>query len=113
MKKIYTHFFPFIALLIVSLMGKSSPYLATLLLLILAAVMIADNYKRSRIALFVIVAIFGPIAEAVAIYFGQWSYAHIDIGSVPLWLFPLWGCAGLYIEGLSVRLSRKFDKQSQ
>ena len=48
-------------------------------------------------AIFIFVAIFGPVAEMIAIYFGAWHYANFNFINIPVWLFVLWGDAAAFI----------------
>lgn len=41
--------------------------------------------------------VFGPLAEALAIFMGAWQYTAPDFLGVPLWLPFLWGNAALFI----------------
>lgn len=56
------------------------------------------NYKY--IIFFILVVISGPIAEAIAIYFGAWTYTTPLLIGIPAWLPFVWGNAGLYIARL-------------
>ncbi len=109
MKKIYTHLFPFIALAITSFLGTKNPTLAFAALSVLGVIMLSINFKKGKLILFLVASLFGPIAEAIAIYFGQWNYTHVDLFNVPFWLAPLWGCAALYIQSLGERLGKRFN----
>lgn len=45
---------------------------------------------------------FGPVAEAIAIAFGVWTYGNSQFAGIPLWLSPLWGIAALYFIAVAV-----------
>ncbi len=46
-------------------------------------------------------AIFGPAAEAAAVWRGAWTYAHPDFLGIPLWLPVGWALAILLLNRLS------------
>ncbi len=110
MKNLHIHIPPFIALAAVALWGYKFPYLVFVILVALGAFMIFYKYKKEKLFTFLYIAIFGPIAEGVAIIFGQWNYTFHNLYNIPVWLLPLWGCAGLYIVNVYkeiIRLNKK------
>ncbi len=62
------------------------------------------GFQKVEVCLALAVGLLGPIAEMFAIITGAWVYSHASILIVPLWLFPLWSGAALYIYRLGRRL---------
>ena len=58
-------------------------------------------HKKEDTHMFVIAAIAGTIAEAVAIKFGAWHYSNPTVLGVPIWLPLLWGSAVVFIKRFS------------
>lgn len=54
-------------------------------------------HEKRDIEIFVLAALFGPLAEIVAVHFGVWSYANPSFAGIPLWLPLLWGITGVLI----------------
>jgi hypothetical protein len=73
------------------------PLTLTLALIVLSALMFLVEPKRANAILYFFGFIFGPISEAIAIYFGAWHYALPLALGVPVWLPFVWGSCGLYI----------------
>ena len=48
-----------------------------------------------------LIGLLGPIAEIIAISSGAWNYALPQVGGVPIWLFLLWGIAGIFFLSLA------------
>ncbi|HLD38974.1 MAG TPA: hypothetical protein VJB05_01520 [archaeon] len=80
--------------------------LLTVALIILWCFGIYFWHKKRDIILFVSGAIFGPLAETVAVYFGVWSYANPTFLGIPIWLPLVWGMAIVMI----VRFAELFIK---
>jgi hypothetical protein len=66
-------------------------------LTVLSIILVAINFSKSRLIVYLIVFFAGPISEMIAIYFGAWNYAHPDLLGIPYWLPFVWGNASLYI----------------
>ncbi len=62
------------------------------------------GFQKAEVYLALAVGLLGPIAEMFVIIAGAWRYSHTSILIVPLWLFPLWSGAALYIHRLGRRL---------
>lgn len=58
---------------------------------------LALNRRRSLVGVYLGAFIGGPLAEAVMIYSGAWSYAEPHLLGFPLWLPFLWGNAAVLI----------------
>lgn len=59
--------------------------------------MLAIEWNKKNLFLYVAIFISGPVAESIAIYFGAWSYDNPALLGFPLWLPFVWGNAGLYV----------------
>ena len=68
-------------------------------------------HKKEDIYLFVVAAVAGSIAEAVAIEFGAWHYTNPTLLGVPIWLPLLWGLAVVFIRRISDAILRFTDKK--
>lgn len=93
-----------LTLLIPSFFGTQA-VIATALLLIVGFVMLALKWNKRSVLLYIAVAIGGPIAESIAIYFGAWAYAQPDFLGMPFWLPFVWGNASIYM----LRLKQLID----
>ncbi|MEK6888083.1 MAG: hypothetical protein AABX14_04005 [Candidatus Aenigmatarchaeota archaeon] len=92
-----------------SLLYENTPLL-TVTLIILWCFGIYFWHKKRDIILFVSGAIFGPLAETVAIHFGAWSYANPTLLGIPLWLPFGWGITIVMIvrfAELFIRIEKK------
>lgn len=67
------------------------------LILVVSILMLCIEWNSKNIIFFLAVCISGPIAEAIAIYAGVWTYTTPWYIGIPLWLPLAWGNAGLYI----------------
>lgn len=84
--------------------------LLTVALIILWCFGIYFWHKKRDIILFVSGAIFGPLAETVAIHFGAWSYVNPTFIGVLMWLPFAWGIAIVMIvrfAELFIRIEKK------
>lgn len=61
--------------------------------------------ERDGLALYVTMAILGPVAEVVVVHAGAWEYGSPNLAGIPMWLPFLWGSASLSIR----RLCRHID----
>lgn len=82
-------------LLIPSFLGGSQ-ILSSVFLLAVGILMLVIDWHPRNVLFYVAVMISGPISEAIAIYFGVWTYADPFFFGVPLWLLFVWGNAGIY-----------------
>jgi hypothetical protein len=73
------------------------PYLVLVMVCIFSVLMLAVEYTKTAIFLYIIVAILGPLAEVVAIISGVWVYTEPQIMGIPLWLPLVWGNSALFI----------------
>lgn len=105
--KIFNHLAPLTALMIVSLTWKH-PWVALILLMCLSTyVVLYGEEKKVAFLIWLIATIAGPIAETIAIHFGAWHYTNpTNQMTIPLWLAPCWGLAGLFFLKLSILLEK-------
>jgi hypothetical protein len=83
--------------LIIPLIYGDDQFLTVVALMLISVLMLLVERSARYLAVFAIVLISGPIAEAIAIYFGAWSYASPVFLGFPAWLPLVWGNAALYI----------------
>ena len=86
----------FLTLVIPSFLWKEQ-VLSSLLLFLIGLLMLNIDFSFKKVVFYFVVLISGPITEAIAIYFGAWSYTTPIFIGVPIWLFFVWGNSGLYI----------------
>ena len=77
------------------------PVLLTLLWVVAVVPALAVWRGWSAVRLFVLGAIVGPTAEAIAVSAGAWAYAHPSFLGIPLWLPLGWGVVVLLIKGIA------------
>jgi len=67
------------------------------MLFFIGLIMLSIDWRKKNLIFYFAILISGPIAEAFAIYFGTWTYSNPVFIGVPVWLFFVWGNAGLYV----------------
>jgi hypothetical protein len=77
------------------------PIILSVAMAILAVLAWRLDPKPGDLLYLVAAAVFGPLAEAVAIARGAWTYADPDFLGIPLWLPVGWGLAYLLLKRLS------------
>ncbi len=92
--------FAIVAITLVSLLW-SKPFLLLVVILVVSALTLLQKKEMRELKLFIVISLGGAFAETVAIYFGTWSYALPQFIGIPLWLFPIWGLAGVFIKRLA------------
>ncbi len=70
--------------------------LLTVILAVISAIGLFKWRNKETVILFFLCGIFGAFAEAIAIYFGVWTYASPDILGITYWLPILWGDAAVF-----------------
>lgn len=95
-------FFSFFALIF---LWQRVILLAVVLFLLSLIELLAVGSKKLAI-IFIISGIGGAAIEIISIYFGIWTYNINSFWGVPIWLFPLWGNAGIFIVTIYKLLSR-------
>jgi len=85
-----------LTLIIPSVLG-SNQLLSVIFLLLVILLMFSIEWSFKNLIFFVLVAISGPVAESIGIYFGKWIYFDSLFNGIPAWLPLVWGNAGLYI----------------
>lgn len=76
--------------------------------LLLLTIIFIIYYKSPHILIpvFVFCMLFGALAEIFAVHNGVWVYTSSDFLSIPVWLFILWGNAGMFIYRVAIELER-------
>ena len=85
------------SILCVVLWSEYPTVLASVLLGVLVCV---HRHSHVSTAFIVACSVGFPLVEGVAIRFSShtWTYVHpLPVLRVPLWLFPLWGCASVWV----------------
>jgi len=77
------------------------PVLLTLLWAVAALAALVFWRGWPAVRLFVLGAIVGPAAEAIAVSAGAWAYAHPSFLGIPLWLPLAWGVAVALVKGIA------------
>ncbi|MBI3849068.1 MAG: DUF2878 family protein [Verrucomicrobia bacterium] len=75
------------------------PVVLLLCLSIIGAWMLWRWHRRSDVLFYLAGFVLGPLGEAMAVYFGAWTYAE-PLFLVPIWLPCLWGIAALFVKRL-------------
>ena len=98
------------SIVLVSLFWQNN-ILLTALLLIIATVLLLTLKTKEHLIIFILAGFSGAGAEAIAIYFGAWTYSNPNIYVLPTWLILLWGIASLTILKLFNSLSNVLKLQ--
>ncbi|MBW3020214.1 DUF2878 family protein [Candidatus Woesearchaeota archaeon] len=53
--------------------------------------------SKQEIKTFIFCSFFGALSEAFSIYFNVWTYNNPSFLEIPIWLFPLWGIASIFM----------------
>lgn len=96
-----------LTLLLVSLLWREEVLLFVLLILNAILMLYLVGFRKNLV-IFLFCAVFGAIAEIIAIYFGAWHYSNPQILGIPIWLPVLWGIASLFMNNLSKVVSKYF-----
>lgn len=80
------------------------PILLTIILATISLIGLSKWKNKETFILFILAAISGAFAEAMAIYFNVWTYALPNIIGVPCWLFILWGNAAIFIYQMAIEI---------
>ncbi len=92
--------------LIIILFLYKSIMLSTILLLSLSIIALIKWKSKITLLVFIFGAIFGALAEIIAINFGIWSYSTSNFINIPLWLLILWGNAAIFIYHMALGFRR-------
>ena len=87
----------------------SEPAWLSVALFTLGIAMMFVEGSKSTIIIYLIAFIFGPLSEAIAIYFGAWSYTTPQIFGFPAWLPFVWGNAALFVNRLIIYIRYMFS----
>ncbi len=83
-------------LIVPSFLGNNQ-ILSSLVLFLAGLFMLSIDWRKKNLVFYLVMLIIGPIAEAFAINFGAWTYTNPVFIGVPIWLFFVWGNAGLFV----------------
>jgi hypothetical protein len=70
-------------------------------LLVLTAIALGIDRRPGDVWILIGGAVLGPVAEAVAVACGAWTYTVPDALGLPLWLPVAWGLATLLIKRIT------------
>ena len=83
----------------------------------LAFLLFLKRYSIQELKFFIYFGLAGGVAEIVAVYFNVWHYQNPNFFGVPIWLFVLWGIAGIYLgreyEKLAIKLQSTTNKKDK
>ena len=71
----------------------------------ITGIMLIRWHTRTDLAVYLVVALLGTLADLLAVSRGAWAYGTAE-KSVPSWLPLLWGIVGLLIKRISKGLAR-------
>jgi len=86
-----------LATLLVPLLFRTHIVLMVLILIPISAAMVWSGFSKVRLHVFLIGFVFGPLAEAICIAAGMWTYSEALFIGLPAWLPFAWGNASLAI----------------
>ena len=61
---------------------------------------------QKNLFIFIFGAIFGAVAEIIAINYDVWSYSYTNFVNIPLWLFLIWGNASAFIYQTAIEFEK-------
>jgi hypothetical protein len=96
-----------ILVLVLTILLYEKIIIATILITIIAITYLLIHKSKIMWKIFLSAAILGTAAEVLAVYFGVWEYAKPNLINVPLWLIPVWGCAGIFAYRAGINLRKE------
>ena len=90
-----------------------NPLLACSALLAIGLLMAYVSRKKGILPAYPIALITGTVFEIICISSGAWSYSSPDLMGIPLFLFCVWGNAGLYLLDTHRRLESLLGKTAK
>ncbi len=87
------------------------PWLAVILTLLWLP-RITFGFTRARLTLCLLLALLGPLGEALQAATGIFSYDHPDWGPVPSWLFPIYLHGALVVPELEAFFARNATRRA-
>ena len=78
----------------------------TITLMIIAVIGLIKYHSKISLAVFLFGALFGAIAEIIAIKYGLWNYTLSNFMNIPSWLFIFWGNVAVFIYQTAIELER-------
>jgi hypothetical protein len=94
-----------VAIAILILFAHEEFMLSVIFHVIALSILLCFRFRRDLVIPVILGYFLGPIAEALCVEGGLWSYAPSTTHLIPLWLPPLWGLAALGLTMLSKWLS--------
>ncbi|MBR9706523.1 hypothetical protein GOV14_05790 [Candidatus Pacearchaeota archaeon] len=88
--------YAFVSVLFVVLFFKDI-LLTTILIGVVSVVGFFKWNSRRTVVIWIFGALWGPVCEMIAIYFGAWQYTVYNVINIPFWLFFLWGNAAAFL----------------
>ena len=82
----------------------SKPYVLALVLIFISTIKLIISKSKEALILFLVVGFSGALAEAIAIFFGTWMYAKLQLFGIPIWLPVLWGLAAITIRNINIEI---------
>ena len=89
-----------IAVTALALLYPHTLWLTAVFLALIAVALVLDR-RPGDVWIVLGGALLGPLAEAVAVACGAWTYAFSDGLGLPLWLPPAWGLATLLVKRIT------------
>ena len=97
-KNIYYKIIALLSLLFVSFLWKQEILLFFALMVLSIIIIYIGTNKKREIKMYLLSGSMGVLAESFAVFHGAWIYSqHFNIINIPLWLFPLWGIASIFL----------------
>jgi hypothetical protein len=93
-----------VTLFLVSFLWENTVLLIFLLGAVSLAMLINEGNKVA-VYLYAVAFLLGPLAEAIAIYFGVWNYTNPHLLGFSIWLPFVWGNAGLFFRRINFFLN--------
>ena len=87
-----------------------NPALLVVFLGITSILMVWNEGDRVAVYVFGIGFVLGPLAEALAIHAGAWTYTDPHLLGFSVWLPSLWGNTGLFFRRLNLFVGYLFRK---
>ncbi|HUB92734.1 MAG TPA: hypothetical protein VL945_02135 [Candidatus Saccharimonadales bacterium] len=93
-------------LVFVAVFYKNILLTGVILIILTCALILYYRRYHLLITVFIFCMIFGALAEIFAVNNGVWAYTSSDFFHIPIWLFILWGNAGLFIYRSAIEFER-------
>lgn len=80
--------------------------LASVLVGLVAVIGLIKWKSKITLLIFIFGAIFGAVAEMIAVIYGVWNYSITNFINIPFWLYLVWGNAAAFIYQTAVEIRR-------